>query len=143
MIPHDVIKVVDYMCLIEGKENQQLVWIVILMTVEEVWNMLTCCAGADEGNIYEIGSSHPSIKQKRAWRRKLYSLRINGEMHGDETKVIVEVMLKQVKSWSNGHQCDWMRYPQEIEDNKKNVAETWSKEKGELLQQEIRRDRDQ
>ena len=30
MIPQDVMKATYYMCLIEGKENQQLMWTVIL-----------------------------------------------------------------------------------------------------------------
>ena len=69
MVPQDVIKVANYMCLVEGKHNQQLVWIVILMTIEEVWNMLNCCAGVDEGKHYKIGSNHPSIDEEREWRR--------------------------------------------------------------------------
>ena len=60
-------------------------------------------------------------------------------------------MIKQIKSWSNGKQCDWMRYPLEIEHNNMYVGEVWSRKemaaaihkiRGKLLQQVdgIRRD---
>ena len=63
------------------------------MTIEEVWNMLTCCVGANEGKSYEIGSSQPCIEEERAWRRKLCALRVDKEVHGDEVESIAKAML--------------------------------------------------
>lgn len=40
MVPQDVMKIVDYMCLVERKEDYQFVWIVIFMAVNEIWNMV-------------------------------------------------------------------------------------------------------
>ena len=47
-------------------------------------------------------------------------------------------MLKQLKSLSNGKQCDWMRYHEEIEENRKYIAEVWNKNEMEATMEEIR-----
>ena len=127
MVPHDVMEEIGYMCLIEGKENQQLVWKIILMTAKEVWNMLIWCASVDEGKSDEIGSNQPSIKEKRSWRRQLCALRINGEMNDYETKDIVKVILRQIKSQKKEQQSNWIKgkNPQEFEENRKHVVEVW------------------
>ena len=86
-----------------------------------------------KGKNHKIGSIQHSIEEHRTWRRKPCALKVTEEIEG-----IVEVMLKQIKSWSNGQQCDCMRYPQEIEDNKKYVEKVWSRKEIIVAMQEIR-----
>ena len=91
------------------------------MIAKEVWNMFTCGAGVDDGKSYEIRSNQYFIKNQGEMRRNIYALRVTEEMFGDREKGIVEVMLKQVKSWKSRYQLSQIgkEYPQEIEDNKR------------------------
>lgn len=59
MVPQDVLKTKDYMCLVEKEESRQLVWTVIFMVVEEIWKvfMIVCCAGTRKDKIHGLESS--------------------------------------------------------------------------------------
>lgn len=143
MIPQEMMKEINHLCLIVRTKHQQLVWIVFFMATEEVWNMLMfiCCVGTRRDKSSKIGSSKSSIEQQRAWRRQLYALRIDEELYKDETNGIVEVMMRQIESCRIEEQFDWIgkAYPQEFKGNMKYMLVVWSiNEMTPIIQREIK-----
>lgn len=64
MVPHDVQKKTNHMCLVDKEETQQLELTMIGMALEEIWNVIVCCVGAGKDKSHGIGRIQPSIKHR-------------------------------------------------------------------------------
>ena len=73
-------------------------WTVTFSYAKEVWNvfMISFWEGGGKGRSYEIGSNHPSIKEKQEWTRQLSSIKIDED--SDEVESIADMMLREVES---------------------------------------------
>ena len=58
--------------------------------------MISFWEGGGKGRSYEIGSNHPSIKEKQEWTRQLSSIKIDED--SDEVESIADMMLREVES---------------------------------------------